>query len=168
VIGGDGWARSNLIDKFLRHFQEWWLMGMPIQDTGDWAATRMPWGGVDVTDYYVSIGINGGLISLVFFVILLKQCYQLIGRGLEAVRSDPERDPFDEMILWGLGCTVCVHMVNFFSVVYWDQSYAAWYLQVAAAVSLSQSMLNPRFVPVIEEESESFEGAPVLNVPNRT
>jgi hypothetical protein len=59
-------------------------------------------------------------------------------------------------------------MVNFFSVVYWDQSYAAWYLQVAAAVSLSQSMLNPRFVPVIEEESESFEGAPVLNVPNRT
>ena len=79
ILGGDGWHRSNLIDQFIKHFEEWWLMGMPFENTGDWAATVIASGGVDVTNYYVSIGIAGGLISLIFFLAVLKSCFGYVG-----------------------------------------------------------------------------------------
>jgi hypothetical protein len=158
IFGGDGWHRSNLIDKFIKHFNEWWFAGMPMENTADWAATKTPWGSVDVTNYYVSVGLNGGLIPFVFFIVVIVQCFKLVGRGLEAVRAQNFKNNHLEAMIWGAGSAVCAHVVNMTAVIYWDQSYVIWYLQLALATSLGQFALShlpvqqKDHVPVMEPE----------------
>jgi hypothetical protein len=142
VLGGDGWHRSNLIDKFIKNFSSWWFAGMDFLDTGDWAATKLSTGGVDTTNYYVSIGIVGGLLSLVLFIIVFVSCFKLIGRALGRLRIHfGESNPATEAILWGVGCAVCSHMINLTAVEYFDQFYVIWYLHLAVLVSLSSYVL---------------------------
>jgi hypothetical protein len=142
IFGGDGWHRSNLIDQFIHSFAHWWLAGMPIGMTSDWAATQMSWGGVDVTNYYVAIGLNGGLLPFTLFLVFLTACFKSIGRALARLRAQPEPPEYAEAILWGAGCTVCVHVVNLTAVSYWDQFYVIWYLHLAIATSLSTYVLS--------------------------
>ncbi len=140
VIGGDGWHRANLIDKFVKNFGEWWLVGMPMEKTVNWTATVTKFGYVDVTNYYVSIGINAGLVSLVLFILLLIATFKTIGTGLQRLRDKQGRLDL-EPALWGIGCAVCAHAVNLISVSYWDQSYVIWYLHLAVAVTIPQYLL---------------------------
>lgn len=142
VIGGDGWHRANLIDKFVNHFSDWWLMGMPMENTHDWAATFMPWGGVDVTNMYVSVGIGGGLISLVLFFWLFKNCFQSIGRVREEIGGNHPYDRQSEALLWGLGSALFSHAMNFIGVIYWDQSYVLWYMSVAVISGVTGHYYN--------------------------
>jgi hypothetical protein len=138
VLGGDGWHRSNLIDKFITNFGNWWFAGMDFLDTADWAATKLSTGGVDTTNYYVSIGIVGGLLSLVLFIAVFVACFKLIGRALGRLRIHfGASNPTNEAILWGVGCAVCSHMINLTAVEYFDQFYVIWYLHLAVLVSLS-------------------------------
>jgi len=143
IIGmGGGWHRGNLIDQFVNHFREWWLLGMPIENTWDWAATRMPWGGVDVTNEYVSVGLNGGLISLILFILVLFKCYQLLGITMEKIRVDSQNTKREELLLWALGCTLFSHTMNLISVTYWDQSYVMWYMLLAVISGLTEHYLR--------------------------
>lgn len=144
LIGGDGWHRSNLIDQFFRHWNEWLIAGMPIEATGSWAATQMPWGGIDVTNYYVSLGLGGGIIPLVAFIVMLVAVFRQVGRSLETARENfsAAGDRTTELLLWGAGVTVCAHAVNLTAVQYWDQFYVIWYLHLAVAASLSGLVLS--------------------------
>jgi hypothetical protein len=137
VIGGDGWHRSNIIDKFIYSIGDWWLVGMPMEKTKDWAATLTRFGAADITNYYVSIGINGGLISLLLFIALLVTCFKLVGSGLQCLRSKASQKAAFEPVLWGAGCAVCAHAVNLTAVSYWDQIYVIWYSHLAMTVTLS-------------------------------
>jgi len=136
VIGGDGWHRSNIIDQFINSFGEWWLVGMPFENTRDWAATTMSFGSADITNYYVYTGISGGLISLLVFVSMLVAVFKLVGRGLQNMRKDSSKMAVLEPVLWGVSSAICAHIVNFTAVSYWDQSYVIWYLHLAIAVTL--------------------------------
>ena len=157
LIGGGGWHRSNLIDQFVKHFSEWWLVGMPYLDTADWAATQIPSGGTDVTNYFVSIGIGGGLVTLLVFIVVLVKAFSLVGHGLNELRSRGPKSYLTEALLWGAGAAVFAHTVNILSVTYFDQSYVIWYLHLALASGLAQSVLN---VPQTEEQRfEVGEGA---------
>jgi hypothetical protein len=127
-IGGDGWHRSNLIDQFIRNFQEWWLFGMDISRTRDWAATSMNWGAIDVTSEYVSIGLNGGLVSLFLFGWLIVTLFSEIGK---AVRRNDVSNISKSAIIWGLGSCLFCNLVNLSGVTYWDQFYAIWFMQLA-------------------------------------
>jgi len=147
VLGGDGWHRSNLIDKFFLHMSEWWAVGMPFINTADWAATQLPWGGVDVTNYFVSIGLTAGLLTLFFFIRFLVVCFSLLGRTATALGAYGAEGRSLEALIWGIGCTICAHTVNLTAVLYWDQSYVFWYLHLAFASSMvahvSSLLANP-------------------------
>ncbi len=39
LTGGSGWYRSALIDAFIRHFDEWWLIGTGY--TAHWMPTGL-------------------------------------------------------------------------------------------------------------------------------
>ena len=151
ILGGDGWHRSILIDRFLRNFGEWWFFGMPMSNTAEWAATVTKFGYVDMTNYYVSLGVNGGLISLVFFVGMLVYCLKQVGRGLRVVRDAGPEMAIHEPILWGVGVVIVTHALNLLSVSYWDQSYVIWYLHLAAAASLGRYAEQGYELPVAEE-----------------
>jgi hypothetical protein len=137
VIGGDGWHRANIIDKFVYSMGDWWLIGMPMEYTKNWAATVTKFGYADITNYYVSIGISGGLLSLLLFIALLVACFKLVGKGLKSIRTVTIAENSNyEPVLWGIGSAVAAHTVNLLAVSYWDQSYVIWYLHLAVAVSL--------------------------------
>lgn len=157
IFGGDGWHRSNLIDQFVKHFSEWWLIGMDYLNTGDWAATRLPSGGTDVTNYYVSLGIGGGLITLVIYVFFLTKCFSFVGNALNSIRGySPEGDG-SEPLLWGCGTALTAHVVNTFAVIYWDQSFVIWYLHLALAMTMAQYYSNG----VAEEASTEYVDLPL-------
>jgi len=137
VIGGHGWFRANLIDKFVNNFQEWWLIGMPIEKTYTWAATQMSWGAVDVTNEYVSVGIGGGLISLILFILVLKNCFQFLGIAMENIRFGNNKAISDEALLWGLGCALFSHVINLSSSNYFDQFWVMWYMLLAVISSVT-------------------------------
>jgi len=144
-IGGDGWHRSNLIDQFIKHFANWWLIGMPIEETGDWAATRMPWGGVDVTNYYISIGLGGGLITLIIYLLLLRRFSRMAGNALDVLRSNKTSEQRGTLLLvFGATCMIWSHLVNLSGVIYWDQTYLVWYLHLALTISLFQQVYDGR------------------------
>ena len=136
-IGGDGWHRSNLIDKWLRDFSIWAFDGMDFLLTADWAATQMPWGGVDVTNYFISTALNGGLISLVFLIVFLTKVFSKTGQAAALLRNAGPEFTLDEALIWSAGSAVCAHVVNQTAVVYWDQFYVIWYAHLAIAISLS-------------------------------
>jgi hypothetical protein len=149
IIGGDGWHRANLIGKWINSIGQWWIMGMSLDKTKDWAATMMRWGAIDITNTYVSIGINGGIISLIFFIILLINCYINIGRKMEQAKNNDMKN--NELIYWGLGASLTSHIVNLTGVTYYDQFYVIWYMLIAIISGITH---NP--TPVIEQLKEGI------------
>ena len=141
-MGGDGWHRSNLIDRFVKSFHDWWLLGMPIEKTINWAPTSMSWGGVDVTNEYVSVGINGGLISLVLFIMLFWSCYQSLGKAMRKIRSYTQNDRRNEALLWGLGSALFSHMINLTAVTYFDQFWVMWFMLLSVISGVTQHYLE--------------------------
>lgn len=129
IIGGDGWHRSNLIDKWIDSIGQWWLLGMPWSNTENWAATKMSWGAVDATNQYVAIGVNGGIISLFLFIYFIIICYKNLGKKIEEARNTGMKN--NELLLWGLGASLTSHIINLTGVTYWDQFYVIWYMLLA-------------------------------------
>jgi hypothetical protein len=125
VVGGGGYHRAYLIDQFVRHFNSWWLVG--TSDTNDWMPTQLEFGGSDLTNKFVSDGVNGGLLGLILSVALVVICFKWIGLALKANRGSPQT----EKLLWGIGATLVGTIGIFFSVTYFDQSYVVWYFLLA-------------------------------------
>lgn len=142
ITGGHGWDRAALIDKFVHHFHNWWLMGMPLENTANWAATREPNGAVDVVNGYVKIGIAGGLISLILFIQVLVRCFRSLGASMHLIRSKGGVHMLEELLLWGLGCSLFCHVVNIIGVSYFDQSRVIWYMTLAVISSQTAYYLN--------------------------
>jgi hypothetical protein len=144
LTGGGGWHRSYLLDMAVRSLDKWWLAGMSIKETKDWFPyVLVITGGADITDQYLSFGISAGLGAVVLFVLLLTLCFKGIGKALKFVRS---RSIECEMMFWGLGVMLFMHIVNWFGVCYFDQIHMVWFMQLAAISSLSQIHASPAWV----------------------
>lgn len=160
ITGGDGWHRSYLIDRAVHYLGEWWLAGMLIKDTKDW----MPYdlvttGGADITNQYLAFGIAAGLGAIFLFILLLKRAFSGLGLAMSAIRSASVDTYGAELLLWGLGVMLTVHVVNWFGISYFDQMYVVWFMQLAAISSLSQVYLARAVTavekPMIETEIET-------------
>jgi hypothetical protein len=136
VIGGTGWHRVMLIDAAIRHFDEWWLLGTDY--TRHWMPTGVSWSEkhTDITNQFISVGIDGGLISLIFFILIILFCFRNIGIKLK--EAHPESS--EKFTLWCMGVTLLGHLVSFTSVHYFDQIIIMWYLLIALITTVS---INP-------------------------
>ena len=125
IIGGGGWHRVELIDAAISHFNEWWLLGTDY--TRHWMATGVTWSEkhTDITNQFISVGIDGGLISLILFITIIVFCYQGIGEKLKEMKQGELPVKF---AIWCLGVTLSTHMGSFLSVHYFDQIIVFWYL----------------------------------------
>jgi hypothetical protein len=126
VGGSTGYHRYALIDNFIRRFGEWFLVG--TKSTAHWG-----WGLQDVTNQYVRIGIDGGLVTLLCFIALIALCFKGLGKAL----SEFEDHKLPRLCVWALGSTLFAHLVSFFGVSYFDQIVAVWYLLLGAVSSVS-------------------------------
>lgn len=132
-VGGGGWHRARLIEQFINHTDDWLVAG--TTDTGDWMPTALMIGekrSADLTNKFVAVGVEGGLVPLIFFVGVFVVSYKVLGRALTLARlNSPQYEP----ILWGFGCALFGHIMALTSVQYWDQMEVAFCMLLAIVAS---------------------------------
>jgi hypothetical protein len=165
ITGGDGWHRSHLIDVAYQHLSQWWFCGMPISWTSGWFAyTLGTQDQSDITNEYLSFGLAGGLLAMALFILVLVRAYSSLGKAMAAVRADSERTAEAEFLLWGLGATLTIHIVDWFGITYFDQLYVVWFMQLAAISTLCQQQLQAP-VKVVSEAMQT-EATPEIGYGN--
>lgn len=121
VIGGSsGYHRYVLVDEFMRHWGEWWLIGS--KDYSDWGFLT-----ADLANQYVSVGETAGLLPFIFYLSIFVCAFKYLGRARKLFVADRGR----QLFLWSLGCALLAHTIAFFGITYFDQMVVAWYAFLA-------------------------------------
>ncbi len=150
------WHRAELIASAIRHLPEWWLGGTDY--TRHWMSYGVGWSSnhVDITNYYLTMGVNGGLPLLLLFVACLAKGFSYVGRRAgEGDGSEP--DVASRFVIWSLGAALFSHAATFMSVSYFDQSVVFLYLTLGAVVAGHRSA-----IPGAVSESRSARGRSTL------
>jgi hypothetical protein len=126
VGGSTGYHRYNLIDKFIRNFSEWWLLG--TNSTAHWG-----WGLHDTANQYVATGVRGGLLSLILFIAVLSLAFRQNGEIVRRAGANKPRLAYS----WAMGVTLLMHTIMFLAVSYWGQITVIWYAGIASIASLT-------------------------------
>jgi hypothetical protein len=140
IVGSSsGYHRALLIDQFIRNFWDWWLLG--VKDTGNWGYDL--W---DVQNQFVAEGEIGGLVTFVLFIMIVVQCFRMVGVTRRAVRGNRTR----EELVWTLGAVLFAHCTAFFGANYFDQIKIWWYAFVVMLSAMAA-------VPALQPETEAAE-----------
>jgi hypothetical protein len=118
--GSSSWHRFMLVDQCIRHFGDWWLIG--IKDTSVWG-----WDMWDTANQYVSVCENSGLLPFILFLAVLVYGFKYLGRARRAAGKDRKTALF----IWALGSALLANVVAFFGISYFDQTMVAWYALLA-------------------------------------
>ena len=170
ITGGSGWHRSYLMDVSFQHIGEWWLSGMAVTGTSHWFAygALVTTSGADITNQFLSFGINAGLGAIALFILLLTRAFSGLGKALATVRSNFPDPTLTETMLWGFGVTLAAHIANWLGITYFDQSYVIWFMQLATISSLSDKYAEPLLIEKTEidgtiEEADGLESEMQFN-----
>jgi hypothetical protein len=142
TLGGSGYHRAMLIDNFIRHFGEWWLVG--TRANANWGYDM--W---DVDNAFVAAGVGGGLVAFIAFIALFVYAYKQVGKSRQLLRSSRK----DDRLIWALGASLFANTVGFFGIVYFDQSILPWY-SLLAMISAT-----PAFLAGLKQTPSDAEGA---------
>jgi hypothetical protein len=128
-----GWHRAYLIETAFAHLSEWWLAGTDF--TRHWMEYGVGWSEnhIDITNYYLNMGVWGGLPLMFLFITILAKGFSFVGQSLHHA-TDLSSD--DQFMIWTLGASLFAHAATFLSVSYFDQSIVLLYLAIAAISSL--------------------------------
>jgi O-antigen ligase len=153
VDGSSGYHRALLVDQFVRHFWDWWLVG--THDNGNWG-----WDMWDIANQYVNEGERGGLVALVCFFALIVLSFRNLAKARTASAGDRNKQWF----LWLLGASLFANCVAFFGVDYFDQTRFAWYTLLVMMVAATAPLLQ---VPVTSDSqlTATMANAPVWAKP---
>jgi hypothetical protein len=131
-MGGTGWHRSYLIDQAIRYFGDWWLVGISV--TGYWMPYQLADGNADITNQFLAQGVNGGIVPMLLYILVVVRAFKFIGMGLKNAQVLSKKDQF---IIWGLGCALFGHVATFFNVSYYNSIRVLFYFQLAVIALLS-------------------------------
>jgi len=146
IVGGSsGYHRAMLVNDFIMHFRDWWLMG--TTENARWGFNM--W---DLSNQFVAEGELGGLAPLLCFLILICICFSRIGIARQSVEGDRHK----EWYFWILGATLFSHIVGFFGISYFDQTRVSWFALLAMIVTATAPYIVK--VPV-----KHFPRAPLRN-----
>jgi hypothetical protein len=117
--GSKGWHRAQLIRSSIEHLEEWWLVGTDY--TRHWMPTGIHANEIhtDITNQFLWMGVMGGLPLLILFALTVVAAFRAVGRALVLYESAAVEQRF---LIWTLGAILFGHVVNFFSISYFDQS----------------------------------------------
>jgi hypothetical protein len=105
-----GNQRYRLVDMTIRHFSDWWLIGTKDYNTWGW----MSW---DTVNQFVDVALTGGLLPLIFYILIFKRSFSAIGRARKVVEGKREQ----ELLLWCLGSCLFATVVTHFGINYMAQ-----------------------------------------------
>lgn len=124
ITGGTGYHRYNLIDAFVNRFSEWALLG--VDGTAHWG-----WGLQDTTNQYVVEGVNGGLLTLILFILVLRTSFVQLRLARLAFERAGGGATWLALLAWGCSVSLTVHCVSFISVSYFGQILQLFFFFVA-------------------------------------
>lgn len=128
IVGGGGFHRALLIDRFVSSVDTWWLAG--TSDTAHWFPYTLADGTADMTNRFVLDGVDAGMIGLLLSICLWWQAFRRTGRALRAARPGK---PVTERAMWGIGVTLVTNIAILVTVTYFDQMFAVWFGILALA-----------------------------------
>ncbi|HXW56428.1 MAG TPA: hypothetical protein VEJ67_11805 [Candidatus Cybelea sp.] len=147
VVGGSsGWHRGELVDLFIRHFFDWWLIG--TSNNALWG--HMTW---DICNQFVAEGESGGLVTFSLFVGMIVVCFKWLGKA----RKSAEGDSKQEWYFWALATALFSHVVAYFGISYFDQTRFSWY---ALLVMISVATTSVRSAKLAQEVPQQDQLAP--------
>jgi len=123
--------RAEVVDQFLRHFSDWWLVG--AKETGSWG-----WDMWDTQNQFAAVGIGGGLLALSLFIAMITYGFKKLGSARKVVEGRVE----EEWFFWLLGSALFAHTVGFFGVNYFDQTRFAWFALLASITAAAAPVLQ--------------------------
>jgi hypothetical protein len=128
ITGGTGWHRVYLIDSAIKYFGDWWMIGTRI--TAHWMPYVLPIdpNNVDITNQYILVGIEGGIVSVILFLYLLVQCFSSVG---SSTRYYANQSSWLEKFVWSLGVSLFTYVVSFISVSMFDFMEIYFYMLVS-------------------------------------
>jgi hypothetical protein len=138
--GSSSYHRYQLVDQTIRHFGDWWLLG--VKSTNDWGDSL--W---DHADQYVAIATGSGLLPLILFIAIISVSYQLLGRARRQIA--PNRN--QEFVVWTLGAMLTVNVIGFLGISYVDQTSMIWWMLIAM---IPVSCIGEATTPVSESLRE--------------
>jgi hypothetical protein len=138
VGGSTGWHRARLLQVAFESLNEWWLAGTDY--TRHWMPYGVPFSEnhADITNYYLEMGIIGGLPLMFLFIMVLAKGFSFVGqtiRRTNIVQMDVR------FIVWTLGAALFAQAASFFSITYFDQSFLFLYLNLAAIASMRYAVV---------------------------
>jgi hypothetical protein len=140
--GSSGYHRAELVDQFITHFRDWWLIG--TKDAGTWAYDL--W---DQQNQYVGVGEGGGLVAFVFFIAMISRSCAKIGIARKAVEGLKR-----EWLFWVLGAAMFANLVAFFGVNYFDQVKVVWFALLAMISATTASVMQEQKLHTSSVDSE--------------
>lgn len=149
VGGSTGHHRYKLIDGAIKNFNDWWFAGCSGRTVATWGV----WAG-DVTNQYILEGVNGGVVTICLFVMVIAIAFREVGKLWRLQTRQPY--PYRLVLSWAMGVSLFVHCTNFIGVSYFGQIYVVWYLLLAVIGSMSVqakgiSMMNMRYPSAIAD-----------------
>ena len=127
VVGGSsGYHRARLVNDFIMHFRDWWLVG--TTENARWGFNM--W---DMCNQFVAEGQVGGLATFACFVAMICICFSRIGTARREVIGDSKKEWF----FWLFGAALFSHVVGFFGISYFDQTRFAWFALLAMIVTVT-------------------------------
>lgn len=136
-IGGTGWHRAYLIDQAIAFFGDWWLIGTTY--TAHWfpyVLSAHP-NHADITNQFLQIGIDGGMISLFSFAVIIVSAFISLSQPLNP------KDENHNFVIWILGVSLFGHVVSFLSISYFDQIANVFYL-LLAMIAIVKEINEPK------------------------
>jgi hypothetical protein len=149
-----GYHRAELVNQFIRHFWDWWLIG--VKDTSSWGLDM--W---DAQNQYVNVGEAGGLLALIFFILVISRSFGMLGDARRVIDGDKDK----EWMLWCLGSAMFANVVGFFGVNYFDQSRVWWFILLAMISAIACPILQSKAAPGIKDGTASGENRLTWNEP---
>jgi hypothetical protein len=147
--GSSGYHRALLIDMFIRHFWDWWLIG--TKDFGSWDYDL--W---DQQNQFVSAGETGGLIALVFFISVISRSFRYLGNARRVVAGRRR-----EWEVWLLGCALFAVVTGFFGVNFYDQAKIGYLALLSMIMAVAAPILK-------DKTTESVVAKPIESEPGST
>jgi hypothetical protein len=135
VSGNSGYHRAMLVDQLVRHFGDWWLIG--VQSTAGWAAEM-----TDQANQFAYEAESGGLLTLIAFILFIAWSFGRLGDARKVVEGDRKKEWF----LWLLGVAILSHVVSFFGIAFNDQAIYSWYALFAMICVVTSPILAVKTV----------------------
>lgn len=124
IPGASSYHRYVIIDAFMNHMSDWWLIG--VENTESWG-----WLTDDVANYFLVICKHAGLLGLILFVRVLAATFRQVGLCRSEAIDFPK-----EILVWGFGVSFFAHLVSFWGTSYFDQTIVLWHFTLALLASL--------------------------------